>query len=894
MKNLSIKQKLLLAFFLISFVPFFVISHLNIAAVKKSLFNSEIQKLLAGANLTAEKINSFITTNTNSISREAQFPTYAAFIEANTPRSKELLKHAAMLVKLCCRKQYEIYIQYYFITGISGEVLFSSDPSIEGVSFAGHSFIDDVFKSGIPQSILYVKGPLAGVYFSAPVKNEKNDIIGLVCIKYNFSILQHMVSNCNDIAGEESFAVLIDKDGICVASGKYPDLIGKNLEGTLKINGGINKNESETGAGIIYNENDIYKINDEYYHYAGDMLIKNKYSKVFFLQPAGKFYKIVGKQLDIILFFSLLVLIVSFGGGWFIWKKLVDPIENLTKAVKNFSLDSPEPGVKIISNDEIGTLAASFNQMSERLKAAHEKLKESEKKWEFAIIGSGDGVWDWNVKTNKIFLSKRWKEMFKIDIEEDIVDASSVSFFMHPDDKSEMWEKINACVKGEIESFSSEHRVLLKDGSIRWTLARGRTVSYGEDGMPLRFIGTNTDITARKEAEENYKKARDLAQKANELKTQFLANMSHEIRTPMNGIIGFTKLLLMSDLKTDQKEHINIIKMSSEHLLNIINDILDFSKLEAGKFKIVNESFSFDEFISKVNDFARPLFFNKNIEFNLSVADELKNINIVADPLRLNQILINLISNAAKFTERGSVSLCVEKIQSGDPDEKLKFVISDTGIGIEAAKVNEIFNAFHQLDGSYTKKFSGTGLGLAIVKELVGLMRGEIRVESELDRGSVFTFEIPFSPHSRPKEDKLYQDARSRPLEAARSYNGLKALVADDDGTSRLLIKTLLETRGFDVMTAENGREAVEMFENEKIDLIIMDIQMPELDGVGAIKAIRRKDAATGKKTPIIVASAYAGKDEQQSFADCGADECVSKPIEFDNFWAHVKVHIDK
>ncbi|HOT77326.1 MAG TPA: PAS domain-containing protein, partial [Candidatus Wallbacteria bacterium] len=516
MKNLSIKQKLLLAFLLISFVPFFVISHLNIAAVKESLFNSEIQKLFAGANLTAEKINSFITTNTNSISREAQFPTYAAFIESNTPRSKELLKHAAMLVKLCCRKQYEIYIQYYFIAGISGEVLFSSDPSIEGVSFAGESFIVDVFKSGIPQSILYPKGPMAGVYFSAPVKNEKNEIIGLICIKYNFSTLQHMVSNCNDIAGEGSFAILIYKDENCVASGKYPELIGKNLEGAFKMNGGINKNDA--GGGIIYNENDVYKINDEYYHYAGDMLIKNKKSKVFFLQPAGKFYKIVGTQLDIILFFSLLVLMVSFGGGWFIWKKLVDPIENLTKAVKNFSLDSPQYCVKITSNDEIGMLAASFNQMSERLKSAHEKLKESEKKWEFAVIGSGDGVWDWNLKTNKIFLSKRWKEMFKMDIEEDVVDAMSVSFFLHPEDESKIWEKVNSCIKGEIESFSSEHRVVLKDGSIRWTHARGRTVSYDENGMPQRFIGTNTDITARKEAEDNYKKAHDLAQKANELK----------------------------------------------------------------------------------------------------------------------------------------------------------------------------------------------------------------------------------------------------------------------------------------------------------------------------------------------------------------------------------------
>lgn len=882
MINLSIKYKLLAAFFLISFVPFFIISHLSIIAVKDSIYGAQIQKLFTGANLTAEKINSFIADNINSLSIESQFPTCGEFLEAGSDKKRELAHHLAQIVKLLSQKENEIFIQSYFYMDLTGEAVFSSDAAMSGMTFKNLPFFEKPVMSGIPECVLISGDKNSGFYFSAPVRNDKKAVIGVACVKYNFSVIQHFASKCNGMAGEGSFAMINGEDGACIACGEFPQLITNN---------------NAPGAAVeksLTHGYPVFKIAGGEYHYAGAELVKNKRWMVFFLQPAKAFYEVVGKQLNMIFVFMVLIIIAVFGGAWLVWKKITGPIEYLTGAVKKFSIDSPNAKVTVDSGDEIGVLAESFNQMDERLKAALYKLKESDKIWQFALIGSGDGVWDWDIKSGNIFLSKRWKEMFGFEHPGDFARLDCILNIIHESDLKALNEKLARCLNGEEEAFVNEHRMRCADGKYRWTLSRGRIVSHDENGRPSRFIGTNADITAIKEAEENYKTARDLAEKANMLKSQFLANMSHEIRTPMNGIIGFAKLLSMGELYPGQKEYIDIIKVSAEHLMNIIDDILDFSKIESGKLKIMSAPFAIRDLVSEVRDFTRPLFTDKYIVFEASAAPEIENIEITADRQRLRQALINLVSNAAKFTERGKIKFYIEKTAAKDGAGMLRFSVSDTGIGIEAGRLDEIFNAFHQLDESYTKKFAGTGLGLAITKNLIGLMGGTVGVKSDYGRGSEFFFEIPLIIKSENILKSIGSEEMTFNNAGRDNYKGMNALVADDDSTSLLLIKTILETRDFNVKTAENGRIAIDMLNAETFDLVIMDIQMPEIDGMAVIRSIREKDLASGRKTPVIVASAYAGTDELKSFADCGADDCISKPIEFESFWAKIKLNLKK
>ncbi len=383
MINLSIKQKLLAAFFLISFVPFFIISHLSVLAVKDSIYGAQIQKLLAGANLTAEKLNSFIADNINSLSIESQFPTCAEFLEADPGKKRELEPHLAQIVKLSSQKENEIFIQSYFYMDLTGEAVFSSDAAMTGMAFKDLPFFEKPFRSGLPESVFIAGDKNAGFYFSAPVRNEKKALIGVACVKYNFSIIQHFASKCNGMAGEGSFAMINGEDGACIACGEFPELIAKN---------------DAPGAAaekILTHGYPVFKIAGGEYHYTGAELVKNKRWTIFFLQPAKAFYEVVGRQLDMIFVFMVLIIFAAFGGAWLIWKKIAGPIEYLTGAVRKFSIDSPNAEVRVDSGDEIGVLAEAFNQMDGRLKAALDKLKESDKIWQFALVGSGDGVWDW-------------------------------------------------------------------------------------------------------------------------------------------------------------------------------------------------------------------------------------------------------------------------------------------------------------------------------------------------------------------------------------------------------------------------------------------------------------------------------------------------------------------
>jgi PAS domain S-box-containing protein len=442
-----------------------------------------------------------------------------------------------------------------------------------------------------------------------------------------------------------------------------------------------------------------------------------------------------------------------------------------------------------------------------------------------------------------------------------------------------------------------------KNGDRFWEMASISPV-LDEFGKIAGFVGIKEDITERKRVEESLRLtkvelemlnrqlhtsmegAKQLAleaQAANVTKSQFLANMSHELRTPMNGILGMVSFLLDSTLNEEQREFAQIIQSSARSLLSIINDILDISKVEAGKIGLDSIEFSpmraVDEAIRTVSIMAR----SKGNSVASTISHDVPEI-LVGDPARLRQVLTNLLGNAVKFTNNGAITVGLYVEEIGREECKLKFCVSDTGIGIPADKVDCLFKAFSQVDSSISRRYGGTGLGLMIAKQLAIMMDGEIGVDSVEGEGSTFWFTALFS---RRKKRRKRVSIPEPPLTVAPSHDsippGLRVLVAEDHPMNQIVAKKMLRNLGCEVFWAENGKKAVDMAGKGDFDIIFMDLQMPEMDGLEATSLIRKREEAHAKRhVPIVAMTAHAMEGDREACLQAGMDDYVSKPLEVD------------
>jgi len=554
-------------------------------------------------------------------------------------------------------------------------------------------------------------------------------------------------------------------------------------------------------------------------------------------------------------------------------------------------------------------LITVMSDVTEQRRAEAALVSERER-MAHVIAGTNIGTWEWNIREGSVVFNERWADICGYTLAE--LSPISIQTWLglaHPDDLVSSEERLQAHFRGETEFYEVEIRMRHRDGHWVWVHDRGQVMSWSSAGEPLLMFGTHQDITERKEAEAALQRslaaseaatqrASDLmveAERANEAKSEFLANMSHEIRTPMNGVIGMTQLLLDTDLTDEQRGFARAVQRCGESLLGVINDILDFSKIEAGRIELEQLTFDLQEMLS---DFSATLAVQadaKGLALVCSIAPNVPAL-LEGDPGRVRQILTNLAGNAIKFTEQGEVSVRVEVASEDERGLLLRFRVRDTGEGIPKDRQAAIFDYFTQADGSTSRRYGGTGLGLAISRQLAELMDGAIGVESEPGHGSEFWFTArlaraaePTAPPTPSSSSSLRPEGSSRragepwaPRAPPRRVdsNAARVLVAEDNIINQRVAQAMLQRMGLRCDVVADGNEAVEALRRLPYDLVLMDVQMPEMDGLEATREIRGfSNGNRNHDVPIVALTACATKSDREHCYAAGMDDYVTKPV---------------
>lgn len=433
-------------------------------------------------------------------------------------------------------------------------------------------------------------------------------------------------------------------------------------------------------------------------------------------------------------------------------------------------------------------------------------------------------------------------------------------------DRSPFRKKLGEIIKDNLQFSVFDYCFETFDKNLIWAECR---MSYRNKTIFMNI----SDISPQKSFQEQLIKSKDAAEYGKKAKEAFLANMSHELRTPVNGIIGLTNLLRKTPVNDQQSNMLDLLETSSQSLLGVINDVLDISKIEAGKFSIVRNTDNLPQIVKSVHDLLKFKADEKNIEFILETGEDVPSY-ILVDSLRLKQILMNLLSNAIKFTDRGYVKLKVTVLQKHNDKVKLKFSIEDSGIGIPADRLSNIFESFEQAEDDTTAKYGGTGLGLTIVKRLVELKGGELTVSSQLGKGSVFSFSNWYTLTSKPKEASVNNTRKE-----LAPFNNIAVLVAEDNMVNQFMLSKILKDWQVAVDMVDNGRKALDKLKDNYYDLILMDTHMPEMSGYETAKTIRVNFEEPKRSIPIISLSAASYDHEQQQAIASGMNDVLSKPF---------------
>lgn len=600
-------------------------------------------------------------------------------------------------------------------------------------------------------------------------------------------------------------------------------------------------------------------------------------------------YKTLEFYILVLIACSLTILLVGYLMARYFSQPIAELIQKTTLLSEGKFAD-PESQTSI---KELNLLSRSIFELYEKINQQSEKIRVSSERISLMLKSSNDGIWDWNLETGSLYLAPRWKEIIGYTDEELPSSQETFNKHTHPDDRHMVDQLFKDFITGRAEFTQCRFRMIHKNGSTVSILTRALAVR-NENKIATRLIGTNTDIsdlvarenevlelnkaleTKVKQRTHELEDALKTAQKANEAKSTFLSNMSHEIRTPMNGIMGLTALCLQTPLNEQQKDYLEKVMSSSKTLLKILNEILDFNKVESNMIELENKPVAMSDVIDEVNSLMRPAADDKGLEFSTHISDDIP-AWIMSDQIRLTQVLINLVGNAIKFTNQGRVSIEVnrgtQEQHDGRSDElQVCFSISDTGIGIKDTK--DLFTPFKQEDVSTTRRFGGTGLGLSISKRLVELMGGELHIETEVGKGSRFSFELTLKEATPPKQTVNTSEAKATD---DYRFEELSVLIVEDNQVNQIIAEEMLVKTGCTTALVENGQQALDYLEEHPVNLILLDIQMPVMDGITAIKHI--KDNLLWRNIPVIAMTANVMDHEVDNYFNLGFSAVIGKPF---------------
>ena len=551
--------------------------------------------------------------------------------------------------------------------------------------------------------------------------------------------------------------------------------------------------------------------------------------------------------------------------------------------------------------------------VSRRL-ALEQSLKTRENQWWFALNEASDGLWDWEIATGAVFFSPQLKRMLGYGPDEMTPLLSTWTDNVHPDDAASTQQALQDHLAGRRARYEAEYRLRNRNGQYLWMHDRGQVCERDDAGQPCRVVGMVQDITQRKRAEAELARHRDhleelvaqrttalsqakeAAEAASRAKSSFLAHMSHELRTPMSAIIGMNNLARQRSDDPALLGLLDHVDDASQHLMGVISDILDLSKIEADRMTLASAEFTLGEVFHSLLQLCRHRAQEQGLSLLLELPDDLAAERVRGDALRLKQVLLNLVGNALKFTPQGQVSVQVSRAapQSGDADAlRLQVAVEDTGIGIAPEVVARLFQPFEQADSSTTRRFGGTGLGLALCRRLVEMMHGHIEVHSRPGLGSEFRFEVLLARAPRQAE----RPASPAPiadglLGLQQRHAGLRVLLAEDEPVNRLVACGLLEQAGLQVDEAEDGRQALALAGQQDYALILLDVRMPELNGLDAARALRATPRHA--RTPILAMTANAFAEDRQRCLDAGMDDHLIKPVQAQHFYATLLRYLDR
>ena len=518
---------------------------------------------------------------------------------------------------------------------------------------------------------------------------------------------------------------------------------------------------------------------------------------------------------------------------------------------------------------EVGGIIVAALDITEMVEAL-ERTGRSEQRLKLAVEIADLHVWEIDYTKMTLETDGAAETFFDQDVDtNDFIADTSIT--IDPRDRARIGDEWTYAVEHDLP-FRPEYRINRADGAEVWANCTVKLIRDAE-GTPIRLIGAMQNITERKASEGLLLQAKEEAEAANRAKSNFLATISHEIRTPLNGVLGMAQVMAAEELSPPQRERLGVIRQSGETLLAILNDVLDLSKIEAGKLDLELAEFDLASLVTSAHDAFSGVAERKAVSLVLAIAPQARG-RYRSDPTRLRQILYNLVSNALKFTDAGEVRLAVSRA-----DENLMIEVSDTGLGMAPEVLDRLFQKFEQADASTTRRFGGTGLGLAICRQLAELLGGAITVTSVEGQGSTFQVVLPLERAGDESLEPPAAESGGPPiLEPERP---LRLLAAEDNSVNQLVLKTLLQQVGIDAFVVGDGRQALEAWREHDWDLILMDVQMPIMDGPTATRAIRAEEARAGRaRTPIIALTANAMSHQTAEYLAGGMDDFVAKPVD--------------